>query len=114
MGLLPIIWIILILTNYLITASEIGQLPKYGIDGGRENHPIPYSGFLNMTLMMTTFWGIVVIPFIVLGHYLIGRIIKSFPKLTLKQVLTSYIGCGLYLLLWNWKPFSEMMTWYID
>ncbi|MCK9480140.1 MAG: hypothetical protein M0R38_00055 [Bacteroidia bacterium] len=113
-GLLPVIWVILVLTNYLITGNELGHLPKYGIDGGQESYPIPYSGLVNMILMMTTFWGIVIIPCIVLGHFIIGRLIKPFPKLTLRQALTSYIGCGLYLLLWNWKPFSAMMTWYID
>jgi hypothetical protein len=114
MGLLPVIWILLVLSNYLIAGNELGQLPKYGIDGGRESYPMPYSGILNILLMLTTFWGIVLIPFIVFGHFLIGHLIKSFPKLTIKDALTSYIGCGLYLLLSTWKPFVEMMYWYID
>ena len=114
MGLLPVIWIFLVLANYLITGNELGHLPRSGIDNKQEGYSLPYSGILNIVLLLTTSWGIIVIPVIVLGHFLIGQLIKSFPKLTLKHALTSYIGCGLYLLLSAWKPFISMMYWYID
>lgn len=71
-GLLPVIWMIMVLTNYLVTGSDLGHLPKYGIDGGQESYPLPYSGILNMILMVATNFGVAVIPIIVMGHFLIG------------------------------------------
>jgi len=113
-GLIPVVWMTLVLTNYLLTANELGQLPKSGVNFGQESFPIPYSGTLNLILMLTTFWGIVVIPCVVVGHLLLGQFLRPIPKLTWKQAFISYLGCGLYLILWNFGPFSEMMTWYID
>ncbi|WP_417590070.1 hypothetical protein [Owenweeksia hongkongensis] len=113
-GLLPIVWMILVLTNYLLTANELGRLPESGLNFGQESLPIPYSGTVNVVLMIITFWGIAVIPCLVVAHIILGQFLKLIPKLSLKNGLFSYLGCGLYLLLCNFKPFADMMTWYID
>lgn len=114
LALLPIFWMILVLTNYLLTAQEIGLLPLPGVKIGQERFPIPYSGYLNIILMMTTIWGIVLIPALVCTHFVLGKLINPIPMLNWKYGAISYLGCGLYLVLWNFKPFADMMTWYID
>lgn len=119
--LVPVIWILFISINYLITYIDLGRLPRYGSDSGfeielksgREIYPIPFSGILNIFLMNTTIWCIFYLPLVVIGHFVIGLLVKSFPKLTLHQALISYLGCALYLLLWEWMPFAKMMMWYL-
>lgn len=113
-GLVPIVWMILVLTNYLLPANELGQLPKYGVNFGQERLPIPQSGILNTILMRTTFWGIALIPGLVVAHFLLGQFIRPIPKLNWKYGLLSYLGCGLFLMLCKYKPFADMISWYID
>lgn len=114
-GLIPIVWMTLLVIAYFQVANEIGYWPKYNNpDYGQYNHLLIYDSNLNIFLMMSSLWGIIVVPCLISTHFIITRFCYKSLKIRWLNVLT---GLAPYVLLWLFMatpPTSEIWNWYID
>jgi len=115
LGLIPIIWLILVSITYFKVGSEIGHLPTYNNpDSGQFKLFLKYDSVWNFGLLMTSMWGVIIIPLLLIGHIILSRYLKSIPKLRITDAIFGYAGYLIFILFWTVSPMSDIITWYMD
>ena len=114
-GIIPLIWIGLVLITYYKVISDVGSLPIH-------NKPEPgqYELFLsnysiwNYGLLLISQIGVIAVPVLLILYKILSNYWIKISKLTVKSVLFGYGGYIVFILFWSIKPLAEILVWYLD
>jgi hypothetical protein len=114
-GIIPLIWISLVLITYFKVALEIGSFPMYNNpDSGQFKLFLSNYSFWNYGLLFISQIGIVTVPILLILYRVFSNYSNILPKLTMKSILFGYSGYLILICFFLIRPLSEIVYWYLD
>ena len=117
-GLIPILWLFLIYGNYFSVSIDAGEFPEYlsGLNAEIYTKPFAPYGILMTAVMYLIYFGVVVLPLLIMIHLIIASQTKLLKDVSFKFLILSYSGyliclgfVGLHI-----DPVREMFMFFID